>query len=181
VLGQNRIGLADCAATLGGALRSGQVDSEGRDPLGEPGDLRMRVRLPASRVGQREPLLVTGCSGAGDILVIEYVDTNSVRFGLDHWGTPMDWSEPVPIDFDSPHTLDIAMSSLRSVADATLHEAQRGKVTVAIDDRPAWAHEGFFYPSEADEVAVGRNPIGGTSCGPAFGGEIVSAQRVPRE
>ena len=181
VIGQNRIGLADCAASLGGALRSAEVDTEGRDPLGEPGDLRLRVRLPAGRTGQREPLVATGCSGAGDILVIHYVDGNTVRFGLDHWGTPMDWSEPVPIDFDSPHTLDVAMGSLRPVADATLHEAQREKVAVAIDARPVWTHEGFFHPSEADEVVVGRNPIGGTSCGPAFGGEILAAQRVPRE
>jgi hypothetical protein len=180
-VGKNQIGAPGCAAEFRGTLSSAQHDQAGRDPLDGPGDLRMSVRLPAKAPGQREPLVVTGRTGAGEILVIEYLDAQTVRFGWDHWGTPMVFSAPVMIDFAEQHTLDIAMGSLRTVADATLSPAAEGKISVAIDGRRIWEHAGLFFPAESAEMAVGRNPIGGTGCGPIFTGEILSAERILRE
>jgi hypothetical protein len=181
-VGQDAIGIADCARTFGGTLFSEQTDRQGRDPLQGRGPLRLRTRLPTNRAGQREPLVVTGLTGQGDILLIEYMDAQTVRFGWDHWGAPLVVSEAVPVDFAAEHRIDVAMESLQTVADAALsRELRSGHISVAIDGRRVWEHAGLFFPAEAEEVSVGRNPIGGTVCGPVFGGEILAAERVPRE
>jgi hypothetical protein len=138
--------------------------------------------LPAGRAGQREPLIVTGRSGAGDLLMIEYVDAQTVRFALDHWGMPLSQSEPLRIDFDQPHTFDIAMPALEPVANASTSRSIRtGKLRVRVDGRQVWEHTSPFYATEAEEIAIGRNPIGGTSGGLVFGGDILFAGRVARE
>jgi hypothetical protein len=138
--------------------------------------------LPGKISGQRDPLVVTGRSGAADMCVIEYLDAQTVRFGWDHWGTAMVFSEPVRIDFTQPHTLDIRMGSLQTVADARLSRAETPEsITVTLDGRRVWEHSGRFFPAEEAEVIVGRNPLGGTSCASHFSGEIFSAERIPRE
>jgi hypothetical protein len=181
-VGKNRNDIPGCAAEFSGTIFSAQHDWSGRDPLTQPGNLRLQVRLPAAVPGQRDPLVVTGRGGAGDVLIIEYMDAGTVRFGWDHWGTPMIHSDPVALDFARRHTLDIAMASLRNVADATSRRHPgEGTLMVAVDGRRIWEHAGLFFPAEAAEVVVGRNPIGATTCGPVFSGEILSARRIARE
>ena len=105
-----------------------------------------------------------------------------MRFGFDHWGTPMEWSEAVAVDFAQPITVEIAMASLRGVEDANAGQgAIRGDLRVVVNGGTVWALKRDFHPAEPPEVAIGRNPIGGTSAGPRFGGDIVSAERAPRE
>jgi hypothetical protein len=179
--GQNPNAVPGCASGFGGTIFSAQHDEAGRDPLERRGDLRMQVRLREGRAGQRDPLVVTGRSGRGDMLIIEYVDAHTVRFGLDHWGTPMVFSEPVAVDFAQRHTIDVSMPSLQAVTDATVRDLVSGKMTVTFDGTRIWRQAGFFFPAEAPEVAIGRNPIGGTSCGPVFTGDVLSARRIVRE
>jgi hypothetical protein len=181
--GQNRAGVADCATEFGGEIINVQQSPNGIDPLVAKGDtLRLRVRLPSGRTGNREPLVVAGRSGGGDMLMVEYVDHQSVRFALDHWGAPMRVSKPVRLDFAAPHELEIAMTSLATFEDATLVRSGRwGRVQLKLDGSLVWEEEGDFFTVEPEEVFVGRNPIGGTSCGPRFTGDVLLAERVVRE
>lgn len=153
------------------------------DPLDGAGDtLRLRVRFPTGRGGQREPLVVTGKPGAGDIVLVEYVDERTARLGLDNWGAPLRRSAPFPIKPGEVYELVITMASLRQVPDATLVAASvRGRVHVTVDGVVVWDEESDFYPAEAGEVVVGRNAIGGSTCGPQFTGELRSVERVGRE
>ncbi|MGH7945348.1 MAG: hypothetical protein ACREF9_10095, partial [Opitutaceae bacterium] len=181
-IGKNPLAGTECAPEFRGTVYAEQHDVQGGDPLAEPGGMRLRVRLPADGAGQCDPLVVTGRSGAGDMLVIQYVDGRTVRFGHDHWGSPMVWSEPVPVDFAQPLTLEIALPSLRTVEDAALMRGIiRGRLSLSVNGRPAWQQTREFYPAEPEEVAVGRNPIGGTTSGREFRGEVLSAERVGRE
>ena len=59
--------------------------------------IRLTVIFPADRTAGREPLVVTGETGRGDFLFVEYRDGGRVRFGLDHWGKATVTSEPVAV------------------------------------------------------------------------------------
>jgi hypothetical protein len=183
VAGKNTVSAADCAAEFRGEIASVQQDSGGRDPLEGPGDtLRIRVRLAPKPPGTREPIVVTGGTGYADILMLEYVDEQTIRFGLDHWGAPLRMSNPLRIDYARPHELEISMTSLDTVEDATTTPGFRpGRLRLKLDGTQVWEETGDFFIVENGDFAVGRNSIGGTTCAPWFSGDILSAERVVRE
>lgn len=170
ITGITRVALAP--ASLAGPL-----------PFEGAGDtLRLRVRLPAGPAGTREPLVVTGATGAGDLLLIEFQADGRVRFALDHWGSPLRSSPPVALRPGHVHELDVTLSSLQPVPDATLAGVlPHGRVRVQVDGQRVWEDTAQLYPAEAGEVYVGRNPLGGTSAGLVFTGEILEVTRRPRE
>jgi hypothetical protein len=87
----------------------------------------------------------------------------------------------VTIDYTQSHTLEITMGSLAVVDDATLVQANElGRVRLKVDGVQVWDELTYFFAAEAEEIAVGRNPIGGTASGPLFSGEILRAARVVR-
>ncbi len=151
--------------------------------LSGPGDtLRLSVRLPAARPVGREPLVVTGRSGAGDLLMIEYMGGDDVRFALDHWGSPLRESPALRLAPGQTHELEITLTALATVEDATLVRAlQSGSVRVAVNGVKIWEEAGYFFSAEAPEVWIGRNGIDGTECGPEFTGDVLAAARVVRE
>ncbi|MEO6244575.1 MAG: hypothetical protein ABIQ12_03990 [Opitutaceae bacterium] len=164
------------------AVSALRADFRGNDLTG-PGDtLRLRVVLPVSRPAGREPLVVTGRSGAGDLLMIEYLGGDEVRFSLDHWGSPLAVSPTVRLASDRSHEFEISFASLAAVEDATLMEAEQpGGMRLTVDGVKLWDEKMYFFTAEAAEVWIGRNTIGGTGCAPEFTGEVQSAQRVVRE
>jgi hypothetical protein len=181
-IGRNLLNGLECASNFAGTITSVQQNAAGRDPVESGGNLRLRVRLSPGLAGQCDPLVVTGRTGAGDLLGIQYMDATSVRFGFDHWGSPMAWSDPVTVDFSQPVTLEVAMPSLNPVEDALASGGIiRGDLLVSVNGRVVWQEVREFYPAEAGEIVIGRNPIGGTSSGPTFRGEVLAAERRPRE
>jgi hypothetical protein len=180
-VGRDVAGFAGCVPAFRGTIFSSQHDLNGRDPLARPGDLKLQVRFPKDRFGHSEPLVVTGRTGAGDILMIQYVDAHTVRFGMDHWGSPMAWSEPVAVNYSLPVTLDVSMPSLHAGLGAQApSRTTRGLLSVSVNGRQVWQEAREFHRAEAEELAIGRNPIGGTSAGPNFTGDVLSAE-VARE
>ena len=183
VAGRNTVGAPQCATEFRGEITNVQQDAGGRDPLEGPGDtLRIRLRLVPQPRGTREPIVVTGGTGYADTLMVEYVDGQSVRFGLDHWGAPMRMSKPVHFDYSVPHDLEISMSSLEAVEDApALAEFRSGRLRLKVDGREVWEDTSEFFVTEPGEMAIGRNAVGATTCAPWFSGDILSAERVVRE
>lgn len=183
VIGRNLAGEPGCAAVFSGVVHSVQQTSDGRDPLWRPEErLRLLVRFPRGREGAREPLLVTGRPGAGDLLFVEYVSARTVRFAVDHWGGELAWSEPVAIDFGAAHEIRVDTTMLRGPTPGTPRGlARQGAVRIEIDGGLAWAASVPTFAVRPDEIAVGRNPIGGTSCGPRFSGDLLAAERIGRE
>jgi hypothetical protein len=155
----------------------------GRDPLDGPGDtLRLRLRLPAGRPGTREPLIVAGTTGAADMLLVEYQAGGRVRFAHDHWGSPLRLGPPVALPAGEAFDLGVTMYCLQVVPDATLvGHVPPGRIRLTVNGAVVWDEEAWFYPAEAGEIYLGRNPLGGTSGGPIFTGEILSAARAARE
>jgi len=148
------------------------------------GEVELRLSMPAApSVGAREPLLVTGRPERGDIIGIEYGTGGAARFFLDHWGSPGRFSPPVNLPAGRPVVLRIIVPSLRAPSPwwRPRHVAQ-GDLRVEVDGHEVWREPAEFYVVDPVEVAAGVNPIGGTSSGPAFRGEILSVTwgRRPR-
>lgn len=186
-VGQVRMGQAELLGRTGPSeifAAAGQRPVFHGNDLSGPGDtLRLTVRLPATRpVGRREPLVVTGRSGAGDLLLIEYLAGDEVRFALDHWGSPLRESPPLRLSPGQTHTIDITLTSLASVEDATLVRAvQSGEARVSVNGVKIWSDKTYFFSAEAPELWIGRNGIGGTACGPEFTGEVREVLRLGSE
>ena len=97
------------------------------------------------------------------------------------WATQLP-SGPVRLDLARPHDIEVSLASLDAPADIALERhVRRGSLGIVVDGTRVWAETAEFFTAEAHEVAIGRNPIGGTSSGLAFTGEILAAERKPRE
>lgn len=149
------------------------------DPLlVNSGPLQLRVRLPLGRIGRREPLLVTGRTGGGNFLSLEYLDERTVRLAFDHWGLPTMFSEPHRLDFGQPHDVAISWGGFAlQAAEAPRAADSRVAFEVRVNGAVVWQTAGAFYASEPEDVFVGREPLGATTCDPVFTGAIMSATR----
>jgi len=107
---------------------------------------------------------------------VRYVDAHSVAFGFDHWGIGGLVGAPLAIDYSRTHRIAITFQSLYP-GDSPGHASSLVRVTVG--GRTALEGTCPCHPSLADQVTIGRNLIGGSTCGPAFSGRILSVERFP--
>jgi len=144
------------------------------------GPLRLIVTLPPNRLGRPEPLVTTGQTGRGDFAYIVYVDSQHVRFGLDHWGVGGALSEPLPLDYRLPHEIEISLGSLypdeKDPAWQGVAPAERAQLKstmeIRLNGKSVLRAAMAAHPSTAAEITVGLNRIGGSNCDPAFSGEV---------
>jgi hypothetical protein len=158
-------------------------------PIPQPGrtfgPVRLTVFFPKDKIGQPEPLVITGCLGAGDFAYVIYADNRHVRFGFDHWAVGGAISDPIPVDYDSPQALEISMGSLypdkldadewNALLQETRQRCQRHR-TVSLNGRIVFQADLPCYPTNAPDIAVGHNRIGGSTCEPEFTGIIYSIE-----
>jgi hypothetical protein len=69
--------------------------------------------------------------------------------------------------------LRITMESLRAPSEfRRVRGVTGGELQVRLGDRAVWRVPAEFFVVNPVEVAIGRNPIGGTTCGAFFSGTI---------
>ena len=149
------------------------------------GRLKLRIRFPANRWPQSEPLVTTGEPEAGDFIYVHYPDPTHIRIGFDHWfkGGPL--SPPIAIDFTHEHELEVSLGSLFPAREDVVFanvsaagvDSVKNRVQVILDGHPVIDAAGECYETGPGGVTVGRNAIFGTLCGPEFTGEILSIER----
>jgi len=173
-IGVNGTAVGEVAPAFDGLLH--RVHDGG--PSGEFATVRMTLALPERRAYVREPLVVTGETGRGDFVFVEYLDAERVRFGLDHWGRGTVFSEALGLAGTGTHVIDVSLESFPGarVGAAAAREPQR--VRVAVDGREVWARDVRLYAVGARDVFVGRNPLGGTACAPLFTGAMLDVKRL---
>jgi hypothetical protein len=156
-------------------LREPAIAVPAFDATRKDGAVSLALLLPQHRFGRSEPLVVTGQPGAGDFIYITYVDATHVRFGVDHWGRFARQSETQAIDYAIPHLITVSFGPLLTPGRATASVLE-----VELDNRVVFRVEPFTaYPTRRDAIAVGRNPIGGSTCEPVFTGVTLMAFRSP--
>lgn len=188
------IGFNTIESTSAEAMFTGTIDQITR--LGPPvqaaatdvwGPIRLGVEWPTGLRGVAEPLLVTGSVGAADIVFVKYVDDQHVQFGFDHWGTGGPLSEPIEITSNTTQVVEIDLGSLYPpaghVAWQTRPTGDRAQRTahnsVRFNGRIVLSINIAAFPATADEVAVGENYVGASTCRMRFSGQIVKNVRTP--
>ncbi len=149
------------AAEAAGAVGAADVEFEA---------IRMKVSFPEGRRDGREPLVVTGEAGRGDFLFVEYLDGGRVRFGLDHWGKASVTSAAVAVERGKACAVEVMMGAFPGAR-------RPDELTVKVDGRVVWAREAKLFAVGAEDVFVGKNPIGGTGCAENFSGTILDVVR----
>lgn len=179
--GAAAVATANTQGANGARILAVQHAEDGTDPLLQrPGPVALRVALPTGRpAGTREPLLVAGWRGAGDVVFIEYLDAQRVRFGFDHWGAVLLLSEPLALDYAKPHELEINLGAGAEPADPLAAQPLRlANLGLKVDGQRVWEVQTLFYNSAREELVLGRNVIGASTCGERFTGRILGAERV---
>ena len=187
-VGANRL-----AADVSDAAFTGRIVSIGR--LGLPliqgdsgkrnksGPLRLHVRFPKDRSGPGEPLVSTGKPGAGDIFYVTYLGGGRIRFGHEDSGSVVT-TEPVGIDFDKEHVIDLEMGSLyppdADFAGMSGAEIARlkNRYCVRLDGKLQIDMPRNFQRSESDEVVFAFNSIGASTAVEMFSGTIDAIERI---
>ncbi|HEU5081529.1 MAG TPA: hypothetical protein VFT72_20110 [Opitutaceae bacterium] len=134
---------------------------------------------------QPEPLVVTGKTGAGDLVFSQYVDANHIEFGVDHWGLGAPKSPPVEIDYSVPHRVSISLGSLYPPSNDSawngvapdVKERLLGHMIISLDGKVVLDAAVPFHPTTREQVCVGENQIGSSTCGPIFSGQIHAVRR----
>jgi hypothetical protein len=139
------------------------------------GRLILIVKFPDDQTGS-DPLVASGVTGAADFIYVMYRGGNRLRFGFDHWGVGGTVGAEVPFDPSKLHRLEIETGALEP---SPLGSGTSGIVRVRLDGAIAMEGRSRFYPRIPDQTFIGRNPIGGSTAGPHFRGEILDSERPP--
>ncbi|HXQ82028.1 MAG TPA: hypothetical protein VN775_11985 [Opitutaceae bacterium] len=143
------------------------------------GPLVIVLEFPAGQAGVSEPIVSSGVTGRGDVLVVHYVDSNHVTFTLDHWGYGGPTSGPVEIKPGVQQTLVVSLGSFFPASERPSHAlASRwsdaaGRLEVTLDNHKVFDVRTPSYDAPSETVVVGRNQIGSTSCQNRFSGRII--------
>jgi len=149
----------------------------------EVGPLVISLEFPTGQAGVSEPLVSSGSAGRGDILIVNYVDSNHVTFSLDHWAYGGPTSGPVEIRPGAHQKLEVSFGSFFPASGrpaafpASRWAAAAGKLEVDLDGRRVFEAGAAFYDAPSGTVVVGRNQIGSTRCVSNFSGRIITHLR----
>ena len=130
---------------------------------------RFIVKFPADGGGS-EPLVTSGVTGAADFVYVTYLDGKRMQFGFDHWGVGGKGGAPVEVDPSRLHRLEIETGSLGPASTAI---SPPEPVRVLLDGANVLDGVSQIHPHGEGQVFIGKNPLGGSSCGPQFQGEIL--------
>ena len=149
------------------------------------GPVRIRFALPRGETNRQQPLLVTGKPYAGTFIYVAYHDAEHIRIGVDVWGLLGYQSEPIRTDYFADHEVVIEAGSLypqnhpklRGQTEETIKRLN-SKLRVIFDGTTVINRDIDTYPSKVNEVTIGKNLLGGSSCEPNFAGKILSVERL---
>jgi hypothetical protein len=144
-----------------------------------PGPIRLKLVFPAYRHGPGEPLLSTGRFGAGDLILVKFMQDGRVRLGHDCWNGGMVLSEAFAVDPDREYVLDVDFGALRDPASGGTNVLRTGPLRVRLDGETMLDLDRPFNPSTPEQVVAGYNLCGATSADSTFTGRIASLQNIP--
>jgi hypothetical protein len=143
-----------------------------------PGPLHLRVRFPSDRIGQTEPLLLSGTTGQGDVLTVHYPDERHIVFGHDHWGVSYQRSPLIPIQSDRTYDLEVHWGAMYPTED-TRYDALRRLLLVRLDGVIVWQELTAFHAASSQSLDLGANDIGASTAMRRFHGHLEQYVRMP--
>ncbi len=141
------------------------------------GPVELVLSLPAGEPGRTVPLVVTGDTGAGDLLYARYTGATTVVFGYDSWAVGGPVSAPVALAPGAGRPLTLVLPSL--AAPPRVPRGSRGALRVIYDGREVLRADVHYYGRQPGEVYFGLNPIGGTIVNHRFNGNLATTRGAP--
>ena len=136
-----------------------------------PSTLHLKIKFPKGIVGRSEPLVATGHIPHGDFLLVTYYSPNTLVLIHDSWGRAVT-SPPITFQPDFSYALDLEMPA---IANAGLPSPkQTGLLRVNVAGIDLIRQEVPFYPSARRRVFFAENPVGSTTVGVLFTGQITT-------
>lgn len=142
----------------------------------ENGVWRFEIRFPEGRGGSREPLIVSGETGRGDFLVVEYLGSERFRLLYDHWGSQSKFGPERRWESGRAYAVEISHPGYAADSVGPVNDPQ--PLRVRIDGEEYWQVRVPMYHAAAEDRYLGFNPIGGSSCGERFNGVISQRDRA---
>jgi hypothetical protein len=184
-LGTNPFAASSAQPMFAGRLivvRSAEPElRSGRESVLPNCPVSLLVQFPFDATGRSEPLVVTGATGAGDLVYVRYLDARRLQFGFDHWGVGGIVGPPAELAAGGAHRIVISLGSLYARpaapgAGAAASGADR-LVRVTLDGATVLAGQSPCHPAPPSQFYVGENPIGGSTCGERFTGRLLLVER----
>jgi hypothetical protein len=123
-------------------------------------DVMAIIRFPERPRRKTEPLLTSGQRFAGNVVAVQYVDSETIRILSMKWGVGGAASLPLHVDLGRPYDLHIVYSP------------EQRLLTVALDRQIVLTHHVILFPARPGEVLVGENRVNPEVFGAKFSGTI---------
>ena len=142
---------------------------------------RLQAILPMHDLGIGQPLLASGFRGHGNLLFIEALAENEVRFGLDEWGAGrLSHSPRLAVDGSRPHQIEIIIGPhiirQKLPADWKISRADlvslSAQMQVWLDGQLVWNVLIHANESSYDLVSIGANAQGFSTAASLFNGPL---------
>jgi hypothetical protein len=143
------------------------------------------VEFAPAPPGTREPVLSSGRTGAGNLLLVESIDDDHVRFSVDFWGYGLSHSEPVPVDKERLHLLGLFVGASAGrhswpeewdVSEEDLARHSR-TLRVWLNDQLVWTTMIEHHVDSYDSVALGSNDQGFSTATGSYSRLLLPATR----
>jgi hypothetical protein len=185
-LGRNDIALSGARTAFAGKIlgasrlapRAPAVDA------GSNGLWRLRCVFPMQIVGRNYPLLSSGVTGRGTLLFVSVLAAGRIQFGVDEWGVGAGSSEPITVEPEAEHTVEVFIGTLAGNTQwpAAWHvgsgelEASANRLQVWLDGKLALSRV-LQVPLDpmAGLIDVGTNLQGFSTSSPGYEGPISAA------
>ena len=154
-------------------------------PVATDGAVYMKIKLPKLRVGRSEPLVVTGESGAGEIVYIKFPDEKHFQIGYDKWNFGGPISIPVICDDAMELELEISFGALYAPtepsfkSDSSAHQNPKNQALLVRANGCVILN--YFvesYATSLRQIRFGENYIHASTCSERFTGEVIRVDRI---
>jgi hypothetical protein len=119
--------------------------------------IRARITFTSGMAGRSFPLLTTGRTKAGDILFVHMQREGKIVFGYDHWGDALLFSPEISVTPGETRTVEFWVPALRP-------PGAQSTLLVKLDGATVWQRDAPAYAFALENVFLGGNPIGGSTC-----------------
>ena len=144
-----------------------------------PRELTLELKFPSGSPRSTEPLVSAGTFGDADFLVINYVDRTTATFSYDYWGWGGPTSESVTFVPGGRHTLRVTLPAFDALVGTP--KTTTAPLRIEFDRRVILNQTVAYHQRLSEQIHFGENPIGGTTGGGFFRGDIfTTAQREVR-
>jgi putative flippase GtrA len=137
-------------------------------PPALPGRIRLCFLTPRQGRISSSPLVEAGRAGAADSVYLRGLADGRYVVGLDHWSVGAIESEPFELADGDMHTVGVGMASLDAGG-----KTPDGAVRISVDGRIVMDRLASLYPVRPGEVVFGGNPLGMSTSGSLFEGDLV--------